>query len=189
MNQLPRGAFSSQPKEKRPHGYSQYALNNYDPQQYELYQQGFEHVSPDSYTSQLARGEPGAFEQEEAPALRQFNELQGNIASRFSGQGMGARKSSGFQNTMSSAAQDFAGQLQANRQQLRRQAIQDLLGMSETMLNRRPQEKGLLQKGSNGGWGEFFGNLAGSLPGMLTGDIGGALKGGFNSAKMMMGGM
>lgn len=188
MNLLPRGAFSSQMKEKRPHGYSQYALNNYTPEQYELFQRGFENVAPDSFTARLARGGEDIFSEVEEPALRQFNELQGNIASRFSGQGMGARKSSGFQNTMSAASRDFASQLQANRQQLQRQAIQDLMGMSETILNRRPQEKGLVQKsGNSGGWGEFLGTLGGAGIGALTGDDAGALRGGSNILSMMGG--
>ena len=52
----------------------------------------------------------------EAPALKQFSGLQGNLASRFSGMGSGARRSSGFQNTSNQAASDFAQQLQANKQ-------------------------------------------------------------------------
>jgi len=83
----------------------------------------------------------------EAPALRQFSGLQSNLASRFSGMGgLGARRSSGFQNTMNSAASNFAQELQANRQNLQRQALQDLMGFSNSLLGQRPQENVLVEK-------------------------------------------
>ena len=63
--------------------------------------------------SQLAGGgSPETWQQLEAPALRQFGELQGSLASRFSGMGSGARRSSGFQNTVSGAGADLAERLQ-----------------------------------------------------------------------------
>ena len=154
---MPPGAYSSkQPlmEEKRPHGFSKYAVNNYTPEQQKLFRQGFEHLDRDSYTSRLARGDQSQFEEMEAPALRQFNELQGGLASRFSGQGMGARKSSGFQNTSNAAASDFASQLQANRQELQRQAILDMMGMSDKLLNQRPQERGFVEKPHKETWGD-----------------------------------
>src|SRR5258708_26050304 len=116
MNPMPSGAYSSQQaqmKEKRPHGYSQFALNQYTPQQEELFGRQFAQLGPESFTGRLAEGDQSAFEEMEEPALRQFGALQGNIASRFSGMGMGGRKSSGFQNAMSTASQDFASQLQS----------------------------------------------------------------------------
>jgi hypothetical protein len=181
MNGLPSGAYSSQDtmKEKRPHGYEQFAINQYDPAQMALYKQGFAHVGPESFTSKLAMGDQGAFAEMEAPALRQFGELQGNIASRFSGMGMGGRKSSGFQNTMSSASQDFASQLQSQRQDLRRQAILDLMGMSNQILGQRPQEKGLVQKPEKqkSGWGSIIGTGVGATGGFFAGGPAGALQG------------
>ena len=145
MNNLPTGAFSSR-QEKTPSGYRQFAQNMYTPEQEQAYSGAFGMLGPDSFTSRLARGDQGAFAEMEAPAMQQFNALQGNISSRFSGMGQGARNSSGFQNTMSQAGQDFASQLQANRLQLRNQAIKDMMGMTSEFLGYRPQEKGLVNK-------------------------------------------
>lgn len=172
MNQMPRGAYSSQQgmQEQIPEGYNQYALNQYTPEQQRLFQQVFEHVGPDSYLSRLAMGDQGTIDEMERPALRQFGELQGGIASRFSAAGLGGRRSSGFQNTMTAASQDFAGQLQSKRQELRRQALNDLMGISNTLLNQRPQEKGLQEQPKSflheagvaaaGGFGEGAGKAA-----------------------------
>lgn len=192
MNSMPQGAFSSQdyraPQEKRPHGYSQFSMNQYTPQQQKLFGQQFNQVGQGSYLDRLAGGDESLYAEQEAPALRQFNELQGNMASRFSGQGMGARNSSGFQNSMNAASQDFAGQLQANRQNLRRQAILDLMGISDQLLGQRPVERGLVQKpAKKGGWGETVGTLFGGMAGMMTGDYGGAAKGATNVASFAMG--
>ena len=43
---------------------------------------------------------------------------------------MGARRGSGFQNSQNQITSDFAQDLQANRQNLQRQAIQDLRGLA-----------------------------------------------------------
>ncbi len=179
---MPSGAYSSQQapmREKRPSGYSQYSINQYTPEQQGLHGQQFEHVGPESYTSRLASGDQSMFAEMEAPALRQFGELQGNIASRFSGMGMGSRNSSGFQNTMGAAASDFAQSLQAKRQELRRQAIMDLMGMSNQILGQRPQEKGLVQKGEkkSSGWGSIIGTGVGTVGGFLAGGPAGAITG------------
>ena len=129
-----------------PSGYRKAQLQQFTPEQMKLFSQMFSHLSPDSYTSRLASGDQGMFDEIEAPALKQFSALQGNIASRFSGMGSGARRSSGFQNSMNQAGADFAGQLQSQRQGLQRQAIQDLMNMSGQLLNQRPWETGLAEK-------------------------------------------
>lgn len=131
---------------KIPSGYKAGQLQQFTPQQMQLFGQLFSNVSPDSFTGRLAGGDEEMFNQLEAPALKQFGALQGNIASRFSGQGMGARRSSGFQNSMGQAGSDFAQQLQSNRIGLQRQAIQDLMGMSNSLLNQRPYENFLVEK-------------------------------------------
>lgn len=131
---------------KIPSGYKAGQLQQFTPEQMQLFGQLFSHVSPDSFTGRLASGDQDIFNQLEAPALKQFGALQGNIASRFSGQGMGARRSSGFQNSMGQAGSDFAQQLQANRIGLQQQAIQDLMGMGNTLLSQRPYENFLVQK-------------------------------------------
>lgn len=129
-----------------PKGYDVGRMQQFTPEQMQLFQSMFSNVGPDSYLSKLAGGDQSLFNEMEAPALRQFGQLQGNIASRFSGQGLGGRKSSGFQNTMSAAGSNFAQELQANRQNLRRQAIQDLMGMSNQLLGQRPYENYLQPK-------------------------------------------
>jgi hypothetical protein len=173
--QSPSGATGN----KIPKGYRQGQIQQFDPKQMELYGQQFQHVGPESYLSRLAGGDQSQFEEMEAPALRQFNELQGGIASRFSGQGMGGRKSSGFQNTMNAASQDFAGQLQAQRQSLQQKAIQDLMGMSGQLLQQRPYEQFMVEKPQkqSSGWGGILGAGLGAAGGFFGGGPGGALSG------------
>lgn len=132
--------------EKIPSGYKRGRLQNYDPQQMDLYNRQFGQLGPDSFLSRLAGGDQSMFEEMERPALRQFNALSGNLASKFSGMGAGARRSSGFQNTMNAAGSDFAQQLQSNRQSLQSQAIKDLMGLSDQLLNQRPYDNLLTKK-------------------------------------------
>jgi hypothetical protein len=146
---MPSGAFSSSQaprQEKTPSGYRQFAQNMYTPEQERVFGNAEGLISPDSFTSRLARGDQSAFGEMEEPALRQFNDITGGIASKFSGMGMGSRNSSGFQNALTSAGQDFASQLQSKRMELRNQAIKDMMGMTSEFLGYKPQEKGLVQK-------------------------------------------
>jgi PPE-repeat protein len=140
------GNYGKEFKEKVPSGYKAGTLQQYTPQQNQLFEQSFSHVSPDSYLGRLAGGDESLYAEMEAPALRQFGELQGGMASKFSNAGMGSRRSSGFQNTMNQAGADFAQQLQSNRQSLRQQAIKDLMGMSSELLDKRPYERYLTPK-------------------------------------------
>lgn len=170
----PNTTGTGQMQEKIPSGYKKGMLQQFTPEQMELFQQLFGHVGPESYLSRLAGGDQSLFGEIEAPALKQFNQLQGQIGSRFSGMGTGATRSSGFQNTMNSAAQDFAGQLQSQRQSLQQQALQDLMGMSNQLLGQKPFETTLTEKPKSG-WESFLSSLAGGL-----GKAGGsALFGGF----------
>lgn len=170
---------------KIPSGYRSGQMAQYTPEQSNLFQQMFSQVSPDSYLSKLAGGDQDTFSQMEAPALRQFSGMQGNIASRFSGMGSGARRSSGFQNTMSSASSNFAQDLASRRQDLQRQAIMDLMGLSNTLLGQRPYENFLVQKQRKPSWAETIGKLGGAVPGLISsfaggGSAGDALKGAFS---------
>lgn len=144
---------TGQMKEKIPSGFKKGSMQQFTPEQMNLFQQMFGQVGPESYLGKLAGGDQETFNQMEAPALRQFSGLQGNLASRFSGMGggsqgraLGGRHSSGFQNTMNSAASNFAQELQSNRQNLQRQAIQDLHGMSSDLLGQRPYENFMIKK-------------------------------------------
>jgi hypothetical protein len=178
---IPMGAFSSNGSqssryEEVPEGYDRFVLENYTPEQMKLFGQQFSQVDPGGYLSKLASGNEGVFQDIEKPALQQFNALQGNIASRFSGAGMGARNSSGFQNSINAASQDFAGQLQSNRQQMRRQAILDLMGLSNQILGQKPYETGLAeipqqeQGKALGGWGGAIGTAGGAAIGTYLGN-------------------
>jgi len=154
---------------KIPSGYKAGRMQQFTPEQMQLFQSLFSQLGPDSYLSKLAGGDEGTFEQIEAPAMRQFSGLQGNLASRFSGMGMGGRRSSGFQNTATQASSDFAQDLQSRRQGLQRQALQDLMGMSNNLLGQRPYEQFLTPKKPS-----FLQSLLGAL-GENTGAVTSAL--------------
>lgn len=158
-------------------GYKQGQMNNFTPEQMNLFQSLFSQVSPDSYTGRLANGDQGLFDEMEAPALRQFNQMQGNLASRFSfggGQGsLSGRRSSGFQNASNAQASNFAEQLQGNRQGLQRQAIQDLMSMSQSLLGQKPYENYLVEPKKN-----FLQQLLGGVSGGVGQAIGNSASGG-----------
>lgn len=131
---------------KVPSGYKAAQLQNFTPEMMELFQQMIDQLGPDSFLSKLAGGDEETFQQMEAPALRQFNEILGGIGSRFSGMGMGARKSSGFQNATTAAGSNFAQDIQANRLNLQRQATGDLMNYSNQLLSQKPYEQSLVKK-------------------------------------------
>jgi len=137
-----------------PKGMNLSRINQYTPGQERIQAQSEANVGPDSYTSRLAQGDQSAFEEIERPALRQFSGLQGNIASRFSGQGLGGRRSSGFQNTMNAASGDFAQQLQSRRNEMRQGAIRDLHSMSQDLLGNRQYDQ-QLSEDAKPWWQEF----------------------------------
>lgn len=153
-------------------GYRPASLQQFTPEQMQLFQSLFGQVGPDSFLGKLAGGDQSQFEQLEAPALKQFQELQGGIASRFSGMGSGARRSSGFQNTMNQATSDFAGQLQSQRLGLQQQAIRDLMDMSNQLLGQRPYENSLIKKDPS-----FLQQMALGLGGGLSQGFGGGFGG------------
>lgn len=130
-----------------PKGFRRAQLQQFTPEQTQLFKQLFSNVGQGSFLSKLAGGDQSQFEQIEAPALQQFNQILGGLGSRFSGAGgLGARHSSGFQQATTQASSDFAKQLQAQRLGLQRQAIQDLFGLSESLLGQRPYEQFLAPK-------------------------------------------
>jgi hypothetical protein len=130
-------------------GYRHFERPQFTGEQMDLFKSLFGHLGPDSFLGRLAGGDQEQFDQMEAPAMRQFQGLQGQLASRFSGMGMGGRRSSGFQNTMNQASSDFAQQLQANRMGLQRQALGDLMGFSSQLLGQRPFESYAAPKGKS----------------------------------------
>lgn len=152
---------------KIPTGYQMGQMQQFSPEQMNLFQSLFGHLGSDSMLSKMASGDQSTFGQLEAPAHQQFAGAQGQIASRFSGMGMGGRRSSGFQNTMNQAGSEFSQGLQSQRMGLQRQALQDLMGMSNQLMGQRPQEKFLTEKGPSflesimGGLGGGLGQMAG----------------------------
>src|SRR6185295_13694218 len=109
---------SKQFKEKIPKGYKQATLQNFTPEMMDFFQQLMSQLGPESFLSRLAGGDPSMFEEMEAPAWRQFQEAQGDLGSRFSDMGMGARGGSGFKNAANQQSSDFAMNLQAQRMNL-----------------------------------------------------------------------
>jgi hypothetical protein len=155
---------------KIPKGYEQARLQQFTPEQMQLFQSMFSNLGPDSQLSKLAGGDQEAFNQLEAPAIRQFAGVQGGLASRFSGMGTGGRHSSGFQNTATQAGSDFAQQLQSRRMELQRQAQQDLFGMSRDLLSQRPYEQFLTEKEQP--WWKQLLNGLGNVGGQALGGLG-----------------
>lgn len=145
-----------------PKGFERGQLTQFTPEQMNLFKQLFSQTAPESFLSRLAGGDQGMFQQLEAPAMKQFQGLLGNIGSRFSGMGMGARHGSGFQNSLNQATSDFGQALQSQRLGLQRQALQDLLGISGSLLQQRPFEQFLSPKKKS-----FLEELGGSLSGGL----------------------
>jgi hypothetical protein len=131
---------------KIPKGYQLGQIQQFTPEMMQLFQSLFGQLGEGSYLSRLASGDPELFAEMERPALQQFSGQLGNLASKFSGTGLGGRRSSGFQNTATSAASQFAQDLQAQRQGLQRQALGDLFNMSNMLLQQRPYEQFVTKK-------------------------------------------
>lgn len=181
MNSMSRTSRNSFAKGDRiPKGFETAQLQQFTPEQMKLLEQMMGRVGNDSDLARLAEGDEETFNQIEAPAMRQFNELQGGLASRFSGMGMGARRSSGFQNTTTAASSNFAQDLASRRQDLMRQARNDLFDMSKQLLGQRPYSRGILekqQKPESSGWGGLTGAGVGAIGGFFTGGPAGAITG------------
>ena len=157
------------PGDKIPKGYRKGSLQNFTPEQMNLFGQMFGHVGPDSYTGRLASGDQSMFAQMEAPAMRQFQGGIGQLASRFSGMGQGGRHSSSFQNAATAATSNFAQDLASRRQEMQRQAINDLMGFSNQLLQQRPQDNFMVEKPQKQNvWGDIASSFAGAIPGAVA---------------------
>lgn len=163
--------------------YQQISLPTMDQGQNELFSSTMRGMQPGmsdamKFFSQMASGNPQMFEQMEAPAMRQFGALQGNIASRFSGMGSGARHSSGFQNTMGEAGADLAERLAGNRMAYQRDASQQLMDMAKNLWGTKTFESALMPKEI-----PFLKQLLGLLGGGMS--QAGGMFGGMKALKMM----
>ena len=168
-----------------PEGYQVGQLQQYTPQQMKLHAQQFQHVSPDSYLSRLASGDQSFYEEMEAPAWRQFQEAQGQLGSRFSQLApgaMSAQRGGGFKNAANQQSIDFSQGLASRRQELQRQAIMDLMGLSNQLLNQRPYERDLFEKPPEeesawNQWAPVIGAGVGAAGGFFAGGPAGAYSG------------
>jgi hypothetical protein len=179
--------------DKIPKSYKAGQLQQYTPEQLQQFLSLFPYLQEGGYLSKLAAGDESAFTEMEAPAWRQFQEAQGQLGSRFSQLApgaMSAQRGSGFQNQAGQLGSDFAMQLASKRQELSRQALQDLFGLSESLLNQRPYERTLTEKPKK--WWEqplatFTNELARGTAKKITGGGGGG-NGDFDKFLAALGG-
>jgi hypothetical protein len=171
-------------KSKVPKGYSEAKTQKFTPEAIEMLQGLYGHLGPDSWINKMASGDQSAFDEMEAPAMKQFGDLMGGMASKFSGMGMGARKSSGFSNSGTAAASDFAQNLASKRQEMRSNALKDLMGMSHNLMNEQPYETSLVekQKKETPWWQTGLTALAGAAGTAIGGPLGGAAAGWVSNA-------
>lgn len=81
------------------------------------------------YLRGILSNDPSAFEDYEAPAMQQFQEeIIPSILERFSG--MGARSSSALNQTLGRAGQTLSTNLNAQRQQARQNALEQLMRLA-----------------------------------------------------------
>ena len=132
-----------------PKGHKLGQIQQFTPEQMQLFQRMFSQVGPESYLSRLAGGEEGAFEQAEAPAWKMFGEAQGQLGSRFSQLApgaMSAQRGSGFKNAAGQLGSDFASDLASRRHSLQMGALDQMSNISNSLLGQRPYEQSLIQK-------------------------------------------
>jgi hypothetical protein len=133
-----------------PKGYGMYNLPTMGGGQEDIYNMlkgQFQGGGGDVYNKLLsmAQGQPGAFEQMEAPALAQFQQqIAPGIAQRYAGSGIGA--SSGMQNSLAGAGGNLAQNLQSQRMGLMQQSMHDVMGLGNMLLGTPTQQFGLYQK-------------------------------------------
>lgn len=170
-------------KNKVPHGLRGYSTPNYTPAQMNIHKQNYEALGPDTDLARMAAGDQSFYDQMEAPALRQFSGIQGNLASKYSGGsgrgGLSNRNSSGFQQEQGEFASNFAQQLQANRLNLQRQAHNDLWKMSQDFLGQQPFNRQTVAKKESKGndWMGLAGAGVGAVGGFAIGGPSGAFQG------------
>lgn len=138
-------------------GYKALQMPNKSNEQMDIFKQLGAGSSGDiSSLLQQLRGLAGGGDEEtwgklEAPALRQFGQLQGQIASRFSAGGggpgaMSSRRGSGFNNAQGGAAADLAERLQGNRLGLQQGAQDRLMQLYQSLLGENLFETSLVPK-------------------------------------------
>ncbi len=116
-----------------------------------------------------ASGKGEIFNQLEMPAKKR---LQGDLAQIGSQFGLsGTNKSSGFQNAISGAGQNFAEDIYGQRANMMQQSIHDIMNLSNILLGMPTQEFGLQMKPGHQfmqSFGQGLGTGIGMLPGMFA---------------------
>lgn len=147
---------------KVPKGYSQFSLPTMGQDQkgiYDLLRNQFMGNAPDIFNQLggLAKGQSQFFEGLEAPAMRQFQEqIAPGIANRYVGSGI--KGSSGINNSLASAGQGLTENLHSQRMGIHMNAISQLLGLGDLLLQTPTMQGGLTQKKPS-----FWQQLAGGL--------------------------
>ncbi len=134
-----------------PKGYEQYSLPTMGAEQKSIYDllsgvfKGGAGQGGLDIMGQLASGDPTAFAQREAPAMRQFEEqILPGIAGRFAGKG--TLKSSMFERAAAGAGGSLAESLASQRQDIQQQAMQQLMSLGKTLLGTPTEQYGLVEK-------------------------------------------
>lgn len=155
-----------------PKGYSQFELptmGGENKQIFDLLRSQFMQSAPGMFSQLggLAQGNQQAFEQFEAPAMRQFQQqILPGIANRYVGSGIGG--SSGMQNAFAGAGKEFAEDLHSQRLALQLNSMARLMGLGDLLLQTPTSQFGLAQKPQGLGSSFFsaLGHGAGTALGM-----------------------
>lgn len=165
------------PSAKIPSGFKQFSLPTMSQDQkgiYDLLRNQFMGHAPGIYDQLggLAKGQSPFFESLEAPAMRQFQQqIAPGIANRYVGSGI--KNSSGLNNSLASAGQGLAENLQSQRLGIQMNAISQLLGLGDLLLQTPTMQSGLVQKKPSfwqqlsGGLGQGVGSAFPMLPFLL----------------------
>lgn len=170
---------ATEPKSKIS-GYDVAQLPTMSPTQIQLFERILGSARPGvessiSDISGLARGDEQAFAPMEKYARKQFQGTLGDIASRFSGLGLGGRHGSAFENAVEGAGSDLAERLALHRMGYQRQAQQELLNLAQALLGAKTHET-FLQPEKKSFWQQLFGAgapILGAAAGAGLGALGG----------------
>lgn len=132
-----------------PSGYGQYSLPTMGGDQKDIYNMlktQFKGGAGDIYQKLfgMAQGQGDIFNQMEVPARRGLEQELGNIGMQF---GLsGSNKSSGFQNAIAGAGQNFAENLYGQRAGLMQKSMSDVMNLGNMLLGTPTEQFGLYQK-------------------------------------------
>lgn len=145
----PGGSSGSYAPANNVSGYTLAQSPNFTPEMQNLFQKLLSSASGGAgqgldFLSKIASGDEGTFNKLEAPAYSAFDKTLGKLSGKFAQYGAG--DSSAFQNAVAGQGAELSQNLQANRTQMMTDAIQKLLGHSETILGQKPFENQLIKE-------------------------------------------